>query len=373
MSFLCSRFPWLFAILVFSASLTTSLPCYADDESERKAFTNKVSTSSASNATKILLIGNSLIYVGDLSGVFQALVNDSNTNILLKLTEVGGPSYKLSEHIAAKNALTEIESNQPWDAVVIQEQSALIWTEPEKCVESAAVFANAARSISATPLFYEIWGDDIENSYSHIHKNSKKIAAALHCDILPVGTAMYYARKEIPNINLLSDGHHLGPVGQYLAACVLYGKVMKRSPEGLASNLQSIALNLPKDIAEKLQKAAWESINSEPQLASDTAFRPGAEAPRVNKTVPAAQANSPLSGGFAAKSSGAFKESKIEKPLSSKILIRSIMGDTVMMDVAGVSMKLKPGDQYKSIKLMSVDGNAAKFIENGIEYTKKLY
>lgn len=364
-----NRTPWLIAALISITHLTTFLPCHSEDGSERKAFTNKVSTSSASNASKILLIGNSLIYVGDLAGVFQALINDSNTNILLKLTEVGGPSYKLSEHITAKNALAEIESNQPWDAVIIQEQSALLWSEPEKCIESAAVFANATRSINATPLFYEIWGDDIENSYSHVHRNSKKIAAALHCDLLPVGTALYYARKEIPNINLLSDGHHLGPVGQYVAACVLYGKVMKRSPEGLSSNLQSIGLNLPKEIAEKLQNAAWKSINSEPQLASD---RSEAEAPSVKKTIPAAQGSSPLPG-FAPRPSVMFKESKIEKPLSSKVLIKSIMGDTVMMDIDGVSMKLKPGDQYKSLKLMSVEGNAVKFTENGIEYTKKLY
>jgi hypothetical protein len=354
----------LIAALMLLIHRVALQPCHSQEE--RKAFTNRISAEQSLSATKILLIGNSLIYVGDLPVVFQALLHDSERKIQLKLSEVGGPSYKLSEHIAAKQALAELESNQPWDVVVIQESSGIVLNQPEESFESAGAFANAARSINAKPLFYETWNDDVEAGYSNVHRNAKKIADVMRCELLPVGTAMYYARKAIPRINLFSDRHHLGPIGQYLAACVLYGKVTGQSPVGLATSLRSIGLDLPPEIAHKLQEAASESLKSEPQSAN-------AATPAVVKagSLRVASPASATSGSTGRASS--FKEIKVLKSLSSRVKITAIMGDIVMFEVDGVALRLKPGMQHKALKLISVEGNAVRFSENGVECTKKLY
>jgi hypothetical protein len=361
-------------VLMMLLALVPLLPSFATEQ----AFTSTVEDSKVPSATKVLFIGNSITYVGELPEVFAALLRSENSQMPLKIAEVGGPSYKLDDHIRAQQAKQELQSQGPWDYVVIQEQSTLPCTNPDKCIASATALADAARAASAVPLFYEIWGSGIEQDYDAAHNGCKTIASAMNCDILPIATALKVAQRSLPGVQLFAeDKHHLAAAGQYLAACVVYAKVLRRSPEGLPSNLRAAGIELTPDVAGQLQNFAWHSLSAgdsemTPVVARDQPKLPTQQAKAVESLIPSTPA---------AVSSVASEQSKLKyiqqpkaaQPLNSKIKISSIMGDTVMLDIEGTAVRLKVGEQYKSIKLTAIEGNSIRVLENGIEYSKRFF
>ncbi len=59
--------------------------------------------------------------------------------------------------------------------------------------------------------------------------------------------------------------------------------------------------------------------------------------------------------------------------LAASIRVLSIFDDTVTLDVAGTSVKLKVGEEHKGVTLKSISGNTIKLLERGVEYSKTMY
>jgi hypothetical protein len=92
----------------------------------------------------------------------------------------------------------------------------------------------------------------------------KKLQARLGCQMAPVGVAWKSAFAEIEGLRLHDDDNrHANPAGTYLAACVFYATIMRRSPVGLPSKVVSngqVLADLPEELAGQLQKIATDTV-----------------------------------------------------------------------------------------------------------------
>jgi hypothetical protein len=82
---------------------------------------------------------------------------------------------------------------------------------------------------------------------------------------LPIASAWLKAWEKDPALSLYaSDGLHASPIGSYLAAVVIYAKLLNRPATGLPSTLKLRSggvLTVDPATAKKLQEAAAAAIN----------------------------------------------------------------------------------------------------------------
>ena len=236
---------------------------------EGDPFAENFAESTSSGGLKVLFIGNSLLYVGELPEVFVALVRAQNSQASLKVMEVGGDNYSLGDHIKGNLAQQAIQMQGPWDFVILQEQSSKAYNSPESCYADAKTLDAIVRAARARPITFEAWSGLSDSDYYWSHDACKKIAQVTHEDVVPIATALMYAHQYKIKTDLLAkDDHHLGNGGLYLAACVLYAKLLRRSPEGLPSRLYGtsearkgkVVVDLPVEQTRQLQNIAWRTV-----------------------------------------------------------------------------------------------------------------
>jgi len=202
--------------------------------------------SSASQQTSVLFIGNSYTYVNDLPNTLRQLALSLGDTVTVASSAPGG--YSLFQHSTYAPTLTAIQS-QPWDYVVLQEQSqlgALPTTVTTTELGASALAELIEENWECTyPVFYMTWGrqnGDAQNcanfpfmcTYNGMQQGltSNYIALAEGNDgyAAPVGAAWKVVRDTHPLINLYdADGSHPSPAGTYLAACVFYCTLYQES------------------------------------------------------------------------------------------------------------------------------------------------
>lgn len=100
----------------------------------------------------------------------------------------------------------------------------------------------------AIPLFYMTWGRqngdagncasypvicDYDGMQGRLRESYLEMAQDNNAEVSPVGAAWKYIRDNYPAINLYSaDESHPSAAGSYLAACVHYASIYKKSPIG---------------------------------------------------------------------------------------------------------------------------------------------
>ena len=131
--------------------------------------------------------------------------------------------------------------------------------------EATAAFHQAVRDGGAKALVYCHWvgraakpEDQEEQTRSQV-----EVARQAKAIFVPVGPAWQIARQKRPDLVLhdLNDGHHPGPAGSYLTACIFYSVLTGRSPVGhpcTATMAGQVALD--ERTARFLQEAAWEAV-----------------------------------------------------------------------------------------------------------------
>ncbi len=226
--------------------------------------------------TSVLFIGNSYTEVNDLPNTMRQLALSLGSTVTVGMSAPGG--YTFTQHATYAPTLAAIAS-QPWDFVVMQEQSQLGALPPEVTdTESGAVqlvTAIEANYECTYPVFYMTWGrqngDDLNCpnfpfmcTYDGMQQGLRDnyIALADYNDAYtaPVGVAWKMIRDSYPAINLYqSDGSHPSAEGTYLAACVFYCTLFQQSCTG-ASFLSS----LPQATATILQTVASNTVLNSP-------------------------------------------------------------------------------------------------------------
>lgn len=196
--------------------------------------------------TSVLFVGNSYTYVNDLPNTLRQLALSLGDTMTVASSAPGG--YTLFQHSTYAPTVTAINS-QPWDFVVLQEQS-LLGALPVEVTTTELGASALAELIEENwectyPVFYMTWGrqnGDAQNcasfpfmcTYNGMQQGlrSNYIALAEGNDgyAAPVGAAWKTVRDNHPTINLYdADGSHPSPAGTYLAACVFYCTLYQQS------------------------------------------------------------------------------------------------------------------------------------------------
>lgn len=226
------------------------------------------------NLTRVLFVGNSFSFYNNgihnhLGSLIRATGEWKKQQNRLRLSTLSGGYIK--EHTAGLEFLLNAPY-QNWDAIVLQGHS----SEPISAKkEKAFVLAttNAVQKIKAKgiqPILFMTWGYkgqptmglDLANVYT-------KLANQLDVLVVPVGLAFARAVVELSELELFvpdvlgidsknqltyrKDWKHPSEAGTYLAACVFYGTLHQRSPEGIIFEGK-----LDKKTALALQKLSWQ-------------------------------------------------------------------------------------------------------------------
>jgi hypothetical protein len=158
-----------------------------------------------------------------------------------------------------------------WDVVVLQEQSQVpSFPDDDRAREFTPYVTNLAdriRASGAAPLLFVTWahrtgdrrnvsGDTYTAMQQRVVDGYWDAARASRSAVAPVGVAWAEALTRRPQLDLwASDGTHPSRAGSYLAACVFYAILERRSPVG-----SRFTDGLDLSLARFLQRVAWTTV-----------------------------------------------------------------------------------------------------------------
>ena len=202
----------------------------------------------------ILFIGNSFTNRNDLPGILERLALAARPARKLKTDRVIANGMSLKTHWD-RGIATKMIRDHRWDYVVLQDQSTMGLKNPARLEEYAAKFDGECREKGAKTALYMTWArQDALARQKEITAAYAEAARSTSALLIPVGVAWQKAMQLQPGIGLYDrDKSHPSPSGTYLAACVLFVKLLGKTPVGLPS--EGISLSE----AAVLQRAAWES------------------------------------------------------------------------------------------------------------------
>lgn len=216
----------------------------------------------------VLFIGNSYTSVNDLPNTFRQLALSLGDTVAVAMSAPGG--YTFYDHFDDAATLNMIAS-QPWDFVVLQEQSQLgalpLWPWGAGLTAPWLVQLIETNYECTYPVFYMTWGREngdalhcpdfpymctYEGMQQGLRANYLMLAFDNDACVAPVGVAWKRVRDDHPSIDLYqADGSHPTAEGTYLAACVFYCTLFEQScvgasflstlPPATAAILQGIA------------------------------------------------------------------------------------------------------------------------------------
>ncbi len=216
---------------------------------------------------KVLFVGNSYTYFGNLTQMIKALAFESGYQIDIKESTAGGAN--LGHHWNGEKNLktTELIKDMNYDAVVLQDQSLRAIEAPDRLIYYGKLLGELTKSHQGIPFLFMTWarkrGPDM---LSDIKTTYGKLATLLDAPLVPVGLAWHRAQDLNPDIQLYhEDGSHPSLTGTYLTACVFYVVFTNQSPIGLPSRLliqesngKKLQLNIPVSDATFCQEIAHE-------------------------------------------------------------------------------------------------------------------
>lgn len=221
---------------------------------------------------RILFIGNSLTFYNNLPVVVSQMYAAEHRLALTGQHTPGG--IGLAQHAQSPEVAAKIAS-QKWDFVVLQDQSAMPQVNPQSTLDGAKKLCDLIHKAGAVPVFYLTWayptkappGINVEMQKA-LTRTYRQAAEANHALLAPVGPAWQIALERDPSVNLyMPNDYHPSPEGSYLAACVLYSVMSKRSSIGLPSKITALTpkgrqtlLEVPPARAKLYQQAAAEAV-----------------------------------------------------------------------------------------------------------------
>ena len=256
------HFPMVLAVLVACASFGQDrMP--NDRQTPVVGKTSQASQNVGPIPARILFLGNSHLYFN--SGVYyhlQKLAASADPPINLEEVHVVYPAVGLSLLAVRDHALAlqEIGSGK-YDVVVLQEDFQKATIDDFRFYGKK--FVDSILSVKARAIFFMDW-DYAALSWIKIDgiaRENYALAKELGAEVSPVGLAWQASAKMRPDIELrMEDGEHPTLAGTYLAACTLFATIFDKSPVGLAYRRP-----LSKDIADFLQRVAWETYANQPK------------------------------------------------------------------------------------------------------------
>jgi hypothetical protein len=218
---------------------------------------------------RVLFVGNSLTAAHGMPEMVEKLAAGSpRANAILTVTYWRGGGT-LAE-AADDDRLKELLRSEPWDHVVLQEQSQ-IPARPELRQElmlpAAATLAGMAQDAGARTMLFMTWGrehgdpdavpgDTYAAMQARVDEGYGAAASLIDAEVAPVGHAWATVIRNWPELRLWApDGYHPSQAGTYLTACVFYALLA-----GADARESSYTGGLDPEIARGLQRIARDSV-----------------------------------------------------------------------------------------------------------------
>jgi hypothetical protein len=217
-----------------------------------------------SETHRILFIGNSLTYANDLPGIVQALADSAGPYPLVVET-VALPDFALVDHWNQGAALQAIRTGD-WDLVVLQQGPSSVQINRDSLRLMVRRFNQEIAQRSARTGLYSVWPSrDRQEDFARAIESYRLAAEDVGGWLFPVASAWLAAWRRDPNIALYSpDGLHPSEAGSYLAALVIYQRVMNHSTAGLPGSVRlhsGTVITVNAQWLGTLQDAAVESLH----------------------------------------------------------------------------------------------------------------
>ncbi len=230
-----------------------------------------LSACAAPGPLRVLFVGNSHTYVGDVPALVQQIAAARGVQLEVDSVTAGGAT--LESHIKTGTVQKRLAGGA-FSAVILQEQSGRQVLEIDQYEASARTLAALARAKNTRVFIYMGWTrQDLVESSGYTQQNwtdsAVRVARAVKAGIAPVGEAWLYVKRRDPALGRRlqdSDGNHAALAGSYAAAATIFNALTGVSPVNAAAKLSSVAL--PPADADKLEQAAVDA-----NLALEPGFR----------------------------------------------------------------------------------------------------
>ena len=232
---------------------------------------------------RVLFVGNSYTIYNDLPWVTSQLSLSAGVDRPLEVKSVSLMGATLKEHWDDGFALKEIRDDGPWDYVVLQGQSLKPIVDPEELREYSLLFDKEIKAAGARTILFVTWARRAHPEQQPvINTVYEDVARETGATLAPVGPAWQDALEADPNIPLYRNDvdNHPAEAGTYLAACVIYSIIYRKSPEGLTAeitdrgmsrhefdpvgdalkNVKKEPFTIPEAQARMLQRVAWAAV-----------------------------------------------------------------------------------------------------------------
>jgi len=202
--------------------------------------------------------------------MLAALCNADDHDFELMVDQCTGEGASLEWHWNNPQSRDAIRQ-KPWDFVILQERSGGPLEEPESFERHAGLLDKVIMKQDAKTVLFMTWANRRRPEAQVLLTEAyTKLAKKLGAILAPVGQAWKAVHRIDSGPELYHrDGRHANPEGSFLAACVFYSVLFNSSPEGLPGTFYfkgKKRLDLKKDKALLLQKAAWETVSSTADL-----------------------------------------------------------------------------------------------------------
>lgn len=214
----------------------------------------------------ILFLGNSYTAGNDLPRMLEGLAGSAGFHATSGALTRGGTT--LADHLDDPETVSMLEERS-WNVVVLQEASGIPSVEALRQNEmypAARALTEQVRRANAQPVLFSTWAyslgwperglPDYASMQAAVDGGYAVLGRELDIPLAPVGVAWSQTLRRAPEMPLWTeDGSHPSLYGSYLAACVLYAAIFRRSPQGLDYHS-----HLPAPKAAQLQAIAWSAV-----------------------------------------------------------------------------------------------------------------
>jgi hypothetical protein len=182
----------------------------------------------------ILFVGNSHTAMHDLPGLVGGMIRFRRPEKTVYTHHVG---VGFLEDVARDPRCRDEIESRPWKYVVLQAQKISASGRFDYSRKEGIDLARLAKDRGAGVVFYPEWGlKGVDGDGARQEKVYREMARDAGVGVAPVARAWDLALAARPELPLhAGDGNHQSPLGAFLTACVLYGRLTGDDPAALAS------------------------------------------------------------------------------------------------------------------------------------------